>query len=222
MNNIAKNIKRLRTEKDMTQDELAEKMHVTRQTVSNWETEKNQPDIDTLACLAQVFETDLNEIIYGNKRNEYPRFQTKYIKTAAFSAVALVLLIILRLNMIPWLEELRRKTFMYTFELIILKVLSMSMIYFFLGILVPAVFSLWADCRASRSRYYLPAALLLMLPAAAVPAEYLVWKYLAPSYPMYILWGTVEHRWIYPVIAKCLPCIAGLLIFLRGNIKNIQ
>ncbi len=41
MNTVAENIKRLRNQKDMTQDELAEKMHVTRQTVSNWETAKN-------------------------------------------------------------------------------------------------------------------------------------------------------------------------------------
>lgn len=40
MNTVSKNIKRLRVKNNITQDDLAEKMHVTRQTVSNWETEK--------------------------------------------------------------------------------------------------------------------------------------------------------------------------------------
>ena len=37
---VAGNIKRYRAQNNMTQEELAEKMHVTRQAVSNWETEK--------------------------------------------------------------------------------------------------------------------------------------------------------------------------------------
>lgn len=40
MSTVSKSIKRLRTQNNMTQDQLAEKMHVTRQAVSNWETEK--------------------------------------------------------------------------------------------------------------------------------------------------------------------------------------
>lgn len=36
MNSVGKNIKRLRSEKGITQDQLAERLHVTRQAVSNW------------------------------------------------------------------------------------------------------------------------------------------------------------------------------------------
>ena len=64
MNSISSNIKRLRKKSGMTQDELAEKMHVTRQAISNWETEKNQPDIESLNALASIFGTDINELIY--------------------------------------------------------------------------------------------------------------------------------------------------------------
>lgn len=38
MSNIGKNINKYRREKEMTQDQLAERLHVTRQAVSNWET----------------------------------------------------------------------------------------------------------------------------------------------------------------------------------------
>ena len=45
---INKNIKKMRTEKKLTQEELAQKINVTRQAVSNWENAKTQPDLETL------------------------------------------------------------------------------------------------------------------------------------------------------------------------------
>lgn len=65
MNVIAKNIKKLRERKGLTQEELGEKLHVTRQAVSNWETGKNQPDIETLTSLAAVLEVEIQEVLYG-------------------------------------------------------------------------------------------------------------------------------------------------------------
>lgn len=65
MRDIGKNIKTLRTGKNMTQDELAEKLFVTRQTVSNYETGRSRPDVDMLAKIAEVLETDVNSLIYG-------------------------------------------------------------------------------------------------------------------------------------------------------------
>lgn len=65
MNNVGKNIKRLRKEKNITQDQLAEQLHVTRQAVSNWEIGKTQPDIETLSAMAEYFEVTVEELIYG-------------------------------------------------------------------------------------------------------------------------------------------------------------
>lgn len=65
---VGKNIKKFRTEKGLTQEEMAEKLGVTRQALSNWETEKTQPDIDTLQKIAQLLEVSVEEIIYGSKR----------------------------------------------------------------------------------------------------------------------------------------------------------
>lgn len=64
MSAISRNIKRLRQKSGLTQDELAEKLHVTRQAVSNWENDKNQPDLDMLKDLAEVLCVDIKEIIY--------------------------------------------------------------------------------------------------------------------------------------------------------------
>ncbi len=70
MNGIAKNIKKLRQRKGLTQEELGEKLHVTWQAVSNWETGKNQPDIKTLTSLAAFFEVDIKELLYGPTPDE--------------------------------------------------------------------------------------------------------------------------------------------------------
>ena len=66
MNQIGKEIKKLRTERELTQDQLAEKLNVTRQAVSNWETGKTQPDLETLTALADIFEVSVEELIYAN------------------------------------------------------------------------------------------------------------------------------------------------------------
>jgi len=68
MNVVKDSIKKLRKEKGMTQDELAEKLNVTRQAVSNWEMGKTQPDIDTLTKLAEVFDVSAELIIYGEDK----------------------------------------------------------------------------------------------------------------------------------------------------------
>lgn len=68
MNVVSDSIKKLRKEKGMTQDELAEKLCVTRQAVSNWEMGKTQPDIETLTKLAEIFGVSVERIIYGKEK----------------------------------------------------------------------------------------------------------------------------------------------------------
>ncbi|HZJ76060.1 MAG TPA: helix-turn-helix transcriptional regulator, partial [Clostridia bacterium] len=69
MAKIAKNIKALRIEKHLTQEELAESISVTRQTISSWETNRTQPDIDMLEALSEFFGIGIEGLIYGEKRN---------------------------------------------------------------------------------------------------------------------------------------------------------
>ncbi len=68
MPKISKNIKKLRAERNLTQDALAEKIHVTRQAISNWENDKTKPDIEALESLAEAFGVDIEELIYGEKK----------------------------------------------------------------------------------------------------------------------------------------------------------
>lgn len=66
MKQIGKNIKKYRMEKGMTQDQLAEKLNVTRQAVSNWETGKTRPNLETLAAIGEHFGISVEDLIYGS------------------------------------------------------------------------------------------------------------------------------------------------------------
>ncbi len=69
MSKISKNIKKFRNLNKMTQEDLAVKIHVTRQTVSSWETDRTQPDLQILQALAEVFGIEVEELIYGKRKN---------------------------------------------------------------------------------------------------------------------------------------------------------
>lgn len=65
MAKVGKQIRQLRIQNKMTQDELADKLFVSRQTVSNYENGKSNPDLDMLMKLAEVLNTDVNTLLYG-------------------------------------------------------------------------------------------------------------------------------------------------------------
>ena len=63
---LSKTIKRLRTEKKWSQEQLAEHAFVSRQTISNWETEKSYPDVHSLLILSDIFGVSLDELVKGD------------------------------------------------------------------------------------------------------------------------------------------------------------
>ena len=68
MERVSKNLRRLRKKQNLTQEQLAENLHVTRQAISNWENDKTQPDIASLTQLAEILHVDIEELLYGEKR----------------------------------------------------------------------------------------------------------------------------------------------------------
>ena len=65
MTSVGENIKNIRKKNNITQEELAEKLNVTRQAVSNWENGKTEPDIETLTKIAQIFDISIDELVDG-------------------------------------------------------------------------------------------------------------------------------------------------------------
>lgn len=62
---FSEQIKDLRIREKLTQEQFAEKLNITRQAVSNWENDRNLPDIEMLILIAQNFHISLDELILG-------------------------------------------------------------------------------------------------------------------------------------------------------------
>ncbi len=100
---VSSQIKKYRSNMGISQEELAEKVYVSRQTVSNWETGKNYPDIHSLLLFSSLFNVSLDELIKGdvvslkkenkemeiNKFNSYGNVFTVLCVLTAISAVPL-------------------------------------------------------------------------------------------------------------------------------------
>ena len=67
---IGEFLRELRKEKDLTQEQIADKLNVSRRTVSRWETGSNMPDLDILVELADFYDVDLRDIFNGKRREE--------------------------------------------------------------------------------------------------------------------------------------------------------
>lgn len=78
--NISKQLKNYRKELNISQEELAEIIHVSRPTISNWENGKSYPDLQSLLLLSDYFKISLDELVKGdvvNMKNELEKAITK-------------------------------------------------------------------------------------------------------------------------------------------------
>lgn len=66
--NLGEQIKNRRIEMNITQEELANKLNVTRSAVSNWETEKNYPDLQTIVDISDELNISLDILLKGDKQ----------------------------------------------------------------------------------------------------------------------------------------------------------
>lgn len=63
--NFSEQIKNIRNSKGMTQEQLAERLSVSRQTISGWENGRNLPDLEMVVSIAEQFDLSLDELILG-------------------------------------------------------------------------------------------------------------------------------------------------------------
>lgn len=80
---LGEQIKKYRAKANLSQEELADRIFVSRQTISNWENDKNYPDIKSIVLMSEVFQVSLDNLIKGDiermkkeiDTREYARFQ---------------------------------------------------------------------------------------------------------------------------------------------------
>ena len=78
---IANNLRQLRLNSGMTQEQVAEMIGVTRQALSSYESGRTRPDIDMLLRLSEVYGTDIDGVVYGQNR---ALKSLRIIKTVSF------------------------------------------------------------------------------------------------------------------------------------------
>lgn len=68
--NIGEKLYELRKEKHLSQEEVAEKLDVTRQTISKWETNQSTPDFDKIKPLCELYGITADELLTGEKKEQ--------------------------------------------------------------------------------------------------------------------------------------------------------
>lgn len=68
--NIGKHLKTLREKNNLTQEQLADKLFVSRSNVSKWERNISLPDAETLLELSKIFNVSVDDILLGNNKND--------------------------------------------------------------------------------------------------------------------------------------------------------
>ena len=63
---LGNQIKKYRQEARLSQEELANRVYVSRQTISNWENDKSYPDVNSLVLLSEIFQISLDKLIKGD------------------------------------------------------------------------------------------------------------------------------------------------------------
>lgn len=100
---LGKQIKKHRQEVQLSQEELADRVYVSRQTISNWENDKSYPDVNSLVLLSEIFQISLDNLIKGDievmkdviqkeeivKMNRYGKIYTIMLIVTVVSAVPL-------------------------------------------------------------------------------------------------------------------------------------
>lgn len=95
---LGSQIKKYRGQMKLSQEALAEKIYVTRQTVSNWETEKSYPDVHSLLLLSKLFSVSLDELIKGDiemMKAEVNKEEVRKLNTLSWVYTVLLLACIL-------------------------------------------------------------------------------------------------------------------------------
>ena len=80
MTDIYKNLKKLRLLRSLTQEEVAQKIGLTRQAISSYESGRTQPSIDLLMKFAEIYEVTLDDILYGKRKEDCEEISNKELK----------------------------------------------------------------------------------------------------------------------------------------------
>ncbi|HES5715778.1 TPA: helix-turn-helix transcriptional regulator [Streptococcus pyogenes] len=99
---IGQQIIRYRKQQALSQEKLAKKVYVSRQSISNWENDKTYPDIHSLLLLSQIFQVSLDQLIKGDiEKMKYTITQVDKKNFKRDTKVMVTLMILLMISSYP-------------------------------------------------------------------------------------------------------------------------
>lgn len=101
---LGRQIRKYRTEANLSQEELAEKVFVSRQTISNWENDKSYPDIKSLVLMSEIFHVSLDHLIKGDlermKKEIDAQEHAKFQKDSNIFSILFIALLVLPIPLV--------------------------------------------------------------------------------------------------------------------------
>ena len=115
---LGNHIKHYRNEKGLSQEELAERVYVTRQTISNWENNKNYPDINSIVLLSEIFEISIDNLIKGDLEQMKKEINSEEVKKLNFYSLMMAILMIAAIiSLVPLIKFIGVYAFIVYFAL---------------------------------------------------------------------------------------------------------
>jgi len=103
---VTKQLIHFRKLNGLTQDDLANKIHVSRQTISHWETGKNYPDIQSLLLLCDVYDISLDDLIHDDVKalkSKSTLKQTRWVLAGSIICIVITYLSLISMKLFPFL-----------------------------------------------------------------------------------------------------------------------
>lgn len=211
MTDFARNLKQARLNAKLTQEQLAEKLHVTRQSVSGWELGRTEPDFETAGRLAEVFGTRVSSLL-GEEKPPYPRFQKQFVIGFAVCAGLLLLIFALELGLFAYWRRLGPHDYGVALYAALWKLTVPPLLWYLAGLGAVCFFAWWAPVRCGKRAH---AALFLTALLLGLPVLVLMTQFLAVALGDF----TGVRVWIAPflrfpagraAIQAVLPVLSGI------------
>ena len=184
MRDIGKNIRQLREEAGLTQEAFAEKLFVTRQTVSNYENGRTRPDLEMLIAIAEALHADVTHILYGVPA---PSDKKRLIRQLIIGSIASALLIVTLAVLTPIAQDLFNRRYIVT-PLQLLRLIVAPSAFLTLGwTLMQLSFVLGVKplqknwCKTAKT-----VLLLILFLSALVVAPFVIWR-------IWCMWQVVKY-----------------------------
>lgn len=175
MDRFTQNLRRVRCQAGMTQQQLADRLHVTRQSVSSWELGRTEPDFETAGRLAEIFGTSVSSLLGEDEKPPYPRFQKRFVLGFAVCAGLLLAVSGLELGLFAYWRKLLLHDYSPALYAALWKLFVPPLLWYASGLGAVCFFAMWSPVRCGKQARLalLLAALALGLPVLALMAQYL-------------------------------------------------